>query len=154
YSPDPRRGGPFLGRATRNSWKIEVFRLSGATGQGGTAQEPDREIATGRGDLPWHRRLRRHGPSAIAERVVVGTGLDHARRTRPGEIAHSAFVGLATRRMDPDPRRRRDSRKSVRAHISARKTTRRRERRRGTDPLVASRRSLRREARDARHHDC
>ena len=53
YSGHPRPKRIYaVGRATRNPWKTEVFRLSSATGQGGASQEPDRKTARGEALFP------------------------------------------------------------------------------------------------------
>ena len=75
------------------------------------------------------------------------------RRARPGQDADGAAAGRSARPVAAGRPRRRAQRRPVRADQPGRPRHRRARRRRDRDRLAAARPPLRREARDARHHD-
>ena len=166
------RPGTVLPRAGRGNPRqcVEAFRQRAAllhrpglcpagghevqTSKAGDAPQPDREDAQGRGHLPRHPRLRRDRHPAAPERDPLRPGHHLPRRARPGEVAPHPrrWSTCSTTRSRSSPAARSTTTPSTRSRSYAQRPDRR-EGRRHADRVDRPRPPLRREARDARHHD-
>ena len=110
-------------------------------------------LGVGRPALSRHRRVRGHDPPADRQRAAGPASLHPARPAGPGQEPNSPRAHLAAGRADPDRRRQRGERRSLRADLQVRPRPAGRVRRRDPDRLAAPRPALRREAGDARRDD-
>ncbi|CAA9374848.1 MAG: Magnesium chelatase, subunit ChlI, partial [uncultured Phycisphaerae bacterium] len=132
---------------------VEGDGLPPGVGEGRAPPQRDPQAARGRGDVPWHRRLPRERDPADRQRHPLQARPAVPRPPRAGQDAHPPPAAGTTRRVDPDPRGRRDQRRPGRADDQDRQAARGRAGRRRGDRVGPPPRPLPREAGDARRDD-